>query len=253
MTDVAQHYEQLLAEYYSWMFGPFDEKVAEQRALFERWGVVASGTGTALDLGSGSGFQSIALVDLGFRVMAIDLSQRLLMELVERKGERAIVPIQGDIRDVVRLVDTPVDLVVCMGDTLPHLESRDEVLQLLRAIHHLLVPGGRCVLSFRDLSVEQRGLDRFIPVRSDASTILTCFLEYEPAQVVVHDLLYVREGEQWTLRKSSYRKLRLSSSWLVAQLQAIGFMVEVQESQRGMSFLGVRKHNDAKSIETSDD
>ena len=31
MTDVASHYKQLLAEYYTWMFGSFEEKVAEQQ------------------------------------------------------------------------------------------------------------------------------------------------------------------------------------------------------------------------------
>jgi len=105
-------------------------------------------------LGCGSGFQSIALADLGFQVTAIDLSQRLLRELAERKGERAIVPLQGDICDILRLVDAPVNVVICMGDTLPHLESKDNVIGLLRDIYQLLVPDGHCLLSFRDLSNE---------------------------------------------------------------------------------------------------
>ncbi|GHO67502.1 SAM-dependent methyltransferase [Ktedonobacter sp. SOSP1-52] len=241
MTDVAHHYDQLLAEHYTWMFGPFEEKVSEQQELFKRWDILGDGTKTALDLGCGSGFQSIALANLGFHVTAIDLSQRLLAELAERKEKHAIVALQGDIRNVLQLVEAPYDVVVCMGDTLPHLESKDDVIHLLQAIHQLLVPGGKCILSFRDLSVEQHALDRFIPVRSDANTILTCFLEYEPESVVVHDLIYTRQGEQWARQKSSYRKLRLALSWLISQLQLTGFTIDAQESHRGMWFLAVSK------------
>lgn len=190
MTNVAHHYEQLLAEHYTWMFGSFEEQVAEQQVLFKRWGIRAQGVKTALDLGCGSGFQSIALANLGFHVTAIDLSQRLLVELAEQRGEHPIVSLQGDIRNVLQVVDAPIDVVVCMGDTLPHLESKDDVIGLLRAIHQLLASDGRCLLSFRDLSLEQHGLDRFIPVRSDANTMMTCFPEYEPESVVVHDLIY---------------------------------------------------------------
>ena len=36
MTDVADHYENLLAEHYTWMFGAdFDSLVVEQRALLD--------------------------------------------------------------------------------------------------------------------------------------------------------------------------------------------------------------------------
>lgn len=55
------------------------------------------------------------------------------------------------------------------------------------------------------------------------------------------DVAYTRQGEQWTLQKSSYRKLRLALSWLITQLQLVGFTVDVQESHRGMWFLAVSK------------
>lgn len=240
MTHVATHYEQLLAEHYTWMFGTFEAMVTEQRIRFDHWGITPKASKTALDLGCGSGFQSIALADLGFQVTAIDLSQRLLAELAEHRGERAIHSIQGDMLDVLQLVAPPIEVAVCMGDTLPHLEKQDDVIRLITAVRQLLIAGGIFILSFRDLSTELHALDRFIPVRSDANTIMTCFLEYEPETVIVHDIIYTRQGEQWTLSKSSYRKLRLEHTWVITQLQLAGFTVTIQEQHRGMWFLVAR-------------
>src|SRR5215813_5229357 len=164
MTSVRDHYESLLAEHYSRMFGDFEAKVAEQRALLERLGVGATQrAATAVDLGCGSGFQSIALACLGFQVMAIDFSQRLLAELRERTHGLPIEAIVGDIRDVTRLVSKQVELVVCMGDTLSHLEREVDLTCVFEGVVMRFAFGGRLVLTFRDLSGELRDLDRAIP------------------------------------------------------------------------------------------
>lgn len=86
-----------------------------------------------------------------------------------------------------------------------------------------LGPGGRFVSTFRDLTRELEGLDRFIPVRSDRDTVFTCFLEYEPETVNVHDLVYSRNADGWDFARSCYRKLRLSESWVVDDLSRAGF------------------------------
>jgi SAM-dependent methyltransferase len=235
-NPVANHYETLLAEHYTWMFGAsFDQKVSEQRALLESLGVSATPaglTGVALDLGCGSGFQSVALADLGFRqVIAVDTSGKLLAELEAHRSER---PIRILLADLSALQDfakpESADLIACMGDTLTHLPGKGEVSKLFADSYRALIPGGTIVLTFRDLTQPASGLDRFIPVRSDADKIMTCFLEYEsPETVVVHDLIYVRNGLEWALHKSSYRKLRLAPKWVCDQLTAVGFRVERNE------------------------
>lgn len=229
--DVVRHYEALLAEHYTWMFGgSFADKVDEQRALLEGLGIAAGPHGLALDLGCGPGFQSLALVSLGFtRVLAIDTSRALLAELATHSSGQPIEPIEADLTQLSQFTRPgSADLIVCMGDTLTHLESFSAVTRLFHDALALLAPGGRLVLTFRDLSAALTGLDRFIPVRSDETRILTCFLEYEPETVRVHDLLYVRDDQGWSFRKSSYRKLRLAPERVVAALCDAGF--EMQHS-----------------------
>jgi hypothetical protein len=79
---------------------------------------------------------------------------------------------------------------------------------VFQKLSELLVANGRLILSFRDLSEERFGVNRFIPIRSDPERIMTCLLEFEQEPVIVHDLLYVRKDEGWELHKSAYRKQR---------------------------------------------
>lgn len=220
--SVTEHYDRLLAEHYSWMLGPFADRVAEQRDLLSGLGLAPGETGRALDLGCGSGIQSVALAQLGFDVTAVDTSRKLLDELDAAKDGLPITTMVGDI-EALPDFGTAFDAIVCMGDTLTHLSNVAAVERLFDAVTGLLSPGGRLVLTFRDLTAELAGTDRFIPVRSDSDRIMTCFLEYEPETVVVHDLVHVRQGEGWDLNKSSYRKLRLSPDWVRDQLTRRGF------------------------------
>ena len=234
MSTASEHYENLLAEHYSWMFGDFNARVEANRAFFSTRGIAPKKSGPAIDLGAGPGFQSIPLAQLGFKVLAIDLSQKLLDELKNNRGTLPITTVRDDLLNFVDHFPSPVELFVCMGDTLPHLESFDQVKTLFKRIYGSLAWGGLFVATFRDLTFELKGLDRFIPVRSDANTIFTCFLEYGTDHVQVHDLVYAKEQNAWMLKKSSYRKLRISLEWTLDQLREAGFVIKTADNEKGM-------------------
>jgi SAM-dependent methyltransferase len=231
MSDVAKHYENLLARHYSWMVGAaFDTKVAEQLALLQELGV--RGEGLAVDLGCGPGYQAVALARLGYSpVRAVDGSEHLLNELAENAKDLPIERVHGDIRNLKKFTALEsASAIVCMGDTLTHLESLNDVSQLLADAHAALKPGGVMALTFRDLSIEREGLDRFLPIRADSDRIMTCVLEFETDHVVINDLIYVREGASWSLHKSSFRKIRLGVEDVLADLRLLGFSVKVNKT-----------------------
>src|SRR5690606_23276442 len=187
MPTAKQHYDQVLADVYSWMLGGFESGVERNLAFFRKHGIEPRGSKTAFDLGAGCGFQSIPLAQLGFAVTAVDFDRKLLAELVANMGAHCVSTVEDDLLNFDRYTEGPVELIVCMTDTLLHLESQHDVRKLFGKVFGALEPGGRFVVTFRDLSQELVDLDRFIPVRSDDTTILTCFLEYEPRTVKVHD------------------------------------------------------------------
>ncbi len=232
MSAVDEHYEHLLAQHYSWMFGvSFEERVNEQKAFLshalEPLESAPEDT-LAVDLGCGPGFQTIALAQLGFSpVIAIDTSSALLDELRSHIGNLPVKTEKADLRTLPTIVPAgQATVIVCMGDTLTHLPRRADVATLFRDVFESLRPGGMFVITYRDLTKELFGTDRFIPVRSDDDKLMTCFLEFENADsVVVHDLVHVRQGVGWSLNKSSYKKLRLGVAWVSEELSKAGFEI----------------------------
>jgi SAM-dependent methyltransferase len=229
MATVKEHYENHLAKYYSWISGGLAQKLEEHRNFFKDHHVLPRRSGVAVDLGAGSGFQSIPLAELGFRVIAIDLSKNLLAELKESAKDLPVEIINDDLLNFSKHCPAKIELVVCMGDTLTHLNTHQNIRHLLTMIYNALETGGRVILTFRDLTTELRGLDRFIPIRNDANTIFTCFLEYEKDYVKVHDIIYERKKNHWNLKKSFFKKIRIFPQQTKKILQDIGFKVEASD------------------------
>ena len=242
MNTAKDHYDQQLASVYSWMAGAPEAALQRNHDLFRQLEIGSSPKGIAVDLGAGSGFQSIPLAELGFSVVAVDFCAELLSELNDRASNLTIHTVHDNILNFPQYLEEQAQVVVCMGDTLTHLESLSSVQSLLLSVKGALATSGKLVLTFRDyVSTEPHGAARFIPVRSDESTILTCFLEYHEKVVEVYDLLYQKEGDRWVLNTSSYPKLRLDKSWVCDQLQKLELQVIQNELINGMICIVAQK------------
>ncbi len=234
MATASEHYERHLARHYSWLFGSFNDTVEANRHFFNMHNLIPGKSKIAIDLGSGPGFQSIALAQLGYSVFAFDLSQILLDELKSNGGRLQITPIKEDILNFGSHCHESIELCVCMGDTLTHLDSFEKVKSLFAEVYRALEIGGKFVLTFRDLVPELKGVDRFIPVKSDSETIFTCFLEYEAEYVRVNDMIYTKCWDGWKLDVGCYRKLRIPQEWASRELLDLGFTIALCENNKGM-------------------
>jgi 2-polyprenyl-3-methyl-5-hydroxy-6-metoxy-1,4-benzoquinol methylase len=235
MQSVHDHYASHLAPIYAWMCGGVEAALVRADAELDALGLMPRAERRAVDLGAGFGAHSIPLARRGFEVLAMDGSAQLLRELRALAASLPIEAVQDDILSFrSHLTGGAPEVILCMGDTLTHLSDLRAVEILFEAAASAIAPGGVLVLSFRDYTTALEGERRFIPVKSDADRILTCFLEYTAEHVVVHDLVHERTGGEWRQRVSAYRKLRLPPDWVAAALGRAGFRTRRQASSGGM-------------------
>ena len=240
MSTVNEHYNYLLADIYSWMSGDFRDQVNQTREFFIKNNIKPSETHSAIDLGSGHGIQSAALIELGFNVTAVDQNEKLLTELKQNTSNK-VKTINGDIAEFSYPGNIKPELIVCMGDTITHLPTADDVRKMIKNAAENLVINGKLVLSFRDLSNELKGVSRVIPVKSEPTRILNCFLEFGKEKVNVNDILHEFVDGRWEMKVSSYSKLKLSAGEISEMLKTAELDLIHSEKLKGMEFIIAQK------------
>lgn len=97
MASVNEHYDSLLSGVYSWLFFEFEDAKNRNVEFFKKQQIILVNSGTAIDPGAGSGFQSISLAEADCSVIAIDLNRQLLEELRQNGKNLKINTIQDDL------------------------------------------------------------------------------------------------------------------------------------------------------------
>lgn len=239
---VKEHYDNHLGNFYSWYSGDFDTNKELFKQFCIRNKIRPSGSTHALDLGAGNGVQSFALAELGFKIKAIDFNNQLLAELTSRNTNHALEIVDDDIRLISKYVAFRPELIICCGDTLPHLESFDEVKKILQDSHDILTSKGKILLTFRDYTTDLQDTSRFIPVKSDSERILTCFVEYFSDKIRVTDLLHEFENGMWVQKVSSYYKIRITREMISDYLFDCNFDIIANLSENRMINLIAQKN-----------
>ena len=95
---------------------------------------------TILDVGAATGNLTAYLSSQGYEVTAIDLSERL----IAKAAEKGITVQQRDMLTIDEL--STFDNIVCIGNTLPHLDSKASIQLFLQKAYGQLTQGGKLVL-----------------------------------------------------------------------------------------------------------
>ena len=129
-----------------------------------------------------------------------------------------------------------------MGDTLPHLPDMNSVEKLISNAFNELAPKGKIVLTFRDLTFELKGAERFIPVKSDDNKVFTCFLEYHNDYLDVYDIVNENENGRWVQKISTYKKIKISEEQIKSILNTAGFKIDYFNKDKGlMTIIGSKE------------
>tara|TARA_R110002049_G_scaffold4601_5_gene32484 strand:+ start:673107 stop:673859 length:753 start_codon:yes stop_codon:yes gene_type:complete len=238
MNNAKPHYDSVLGKIYSWMTGDFDQAVAAATESLSHLNIKPQDS--VVDLGAGHGVYAVAAAKQGASVVAIEQCRLLLNELTENRATLPIEPVEDDLIDFKKHLTGATDLILCMTDTLLHLNSRSQVDAVFRSAKSTLKRGGHFLISVRDYSKATAGDRMCLLVREDKSRIQTCLLEYGSEIVTVNDIVHEHSDDGWSVLHSCYPKLRLSPTDIADIADPYGFDLVQKSEVRGMNFMTFR-------------
>ncbi len=151
------------------LYDPWSSSVIEDISFYVEE-ALAAGSGPMVELGVGTGRIAIPTALAGVHLIGVDSSPEMLAVCLERAREAGVADRLdlrlGDLREPP--VDERVPLVTCPFRSYLHLGDDGERLAALRAVHDLLLPGGRLIF------------DVFAPSADDIEDTHARWLEREP-------------------------------------------------------------------------
>jgi glycine/sarcosine N-methyltransferase len=154
MPETAQTYDDLAA-HYDQIFENWEQSMARQAAVLGK--ILRSECGErrpvrVLDCACGIGTQSLGLAMNGFEVEGCDLSSAAIERARLEAAKRGLT-IPFSVANMLELSAIPrssFDAVICIDNSLPHLESDEQLLQAVKQAYGKLRAGGSFVGSIRD-------------------------------------------------------------------------------------------------------
>ncbi len=144
---IADHYDAFVADT---PLCRLDQQLLEHWLPADSDASPAAAGQVVLDLGAGTGRASVSLANRGYQVIAIDLSQPMLVRLNERsqqiEGVGTVHSLRANLVDLQCLRDDSADHAICLFSTLGMIQGRQNRLEVLRHIARIVRPGGRLVV-----------------------------------------------------------------------------------------------------------
>jgi glycine/sarcosine N-methyltransferase len=210
------------------------------------------GARRVLDAACGTGMHAIALAQRGYEVVGADLSPAMI-ERARANAAAAGVQVRFTVAgfgQLSTLVGTGFDALLCLGNSLPHLLTPEDMAMAFFDFAVCLRPGGLALIQNRNfdavLARGERWMEPQAHREGEAEWLFLRFYDFEPDGTITFNLVTLRrEGAgEWRQQVRSTRLWPQRRDDLVAALAAAGFgEIACWGDMQGMPFDADRSPN----------
>ena len=217
MFDVMTDWEQRLAAE-----GPFLREILRE-----------VGARRVLDAACGSGGHSLALAKWGYSVSGADVSAGMvaLARLKATEAGLEDLPfIQASLAELPeQFPAAQFDAVVCLGNSLPHLLSQEDLVAAFRGMANIIRPGGLLITQNLNYDLRWRTQPRFFAAQGGTlngnEVLVWRFADYNQpvGRIAFHIALFQKGPVDWQVEVHTTPQRPLFAADLIAALESEGF------------------------------
>ena len=213
--NLAASYDRLTndVDYESWV--DFAQAILKREGLQPR---------TVADLACGTGSATRILARRGYRVTAVDLSEEMLTEAMDKCSDLENIPTFAH-QNLARLhLPRAVDMAVCFLDSLDYILDPADCEAAIRRTYRALNPGGIFIFDV-NTPEKLRAMDGQVFLDEDDDVYCVWRGEFdEETNICSYGMdLFQREGEVWHRSFEEHREYAYSIEQLKGFLKKAGF------------------------------
>jgi glycine/sarcosine N-methyltransferase len=219
-------------EFYDTLAGDYDtmirfqERLESEKKVLKRW-QDRYHFKNALDAGCGSGLHTLALCALGLSATGVDLSAAMIKKAQEnanRFGSGEVSFHQTSFAQLSGHIAERFDALFCLGNSLAHCLTQDELISALKSFHHLCNTGGMSVVQLLNYKKILDEKERFVAINRFSHKEYIRFYDFVDPMLNFNILKIDLEKQTHALQTTTLYPYTLGD--LKPALVSCGFVVE---------------------------
>lgn len=207
-----------------------------------------------LDLACGTGNYSIALAELGCSVTAVDLDGSMVHNL-NKKAQQQNLDIDAHVMDmkcIDKLNNNKYDMILCIGNSLVHLENMQEIKELINKLHSLLNEDGMLIIQTVNYDRILKYNIKELPTidRSEQGVKFIRKYDYKNNKILFNGKLIINEHGEEKMYDNIVQLYPLSSEDLIKiynnldmkNIEMYGGFNEVEYNEEAFAFVTTAVH-----------
>ncbi|MFI0435824.1 MAG: class I SAM-dependent methyltransferase [Parachlamydiaceae bacterium] len=226
-----QSFYDKLASIYHLIFEDWDISMREQGKVLSHLIPPPDIASPILDCACGIGTQSLGLASLGYQVEGSDLSHSEIRRAQKEASVRGL-SINFRVDDMRQLKTAPLShygVVMCMDNSLPHLDSSEDLFNSLTAMRDRLKNGGVLLISLRDYKKLLEDRPNVMPPKFFQNGKYRRFVHQiwdwvDERRYVVHLYITYETAEGWKSHHSVGHYRAVTVEEIVSFMEKVGFI-----------------------------
>jgi SAM-dependent methyltransferase len=176
--------------FYSQLAGDYDEmtrfshREKSESAILRKW-IKHYRFHTALDAACGTGLHVILLNKLGIRTVGVDISREML-NVAKKNAEVLgfhVQFIQAPLQNLTPKINKKFDAIFCLGNSLPHILDRNELMSIFQTFKQLLNENGILALQLLNYEKILKDRNRIIAIHREKKNEYIRFYDFLNGEV----------------------------------------------------------------------
>lgn len=206
MLNSPKQFYDKLSENYDQMIN-FSNRLEKEKGVWSNW-LKDSGFKSVLDVGCGTGLHALVFSDLGMSVTGVDVSLSMLRRARDhaRRYEREVAFVAGDVTKLP-FTGLTVDLITCLGNTLPHLKDLQELTGFFSDCRRMMSPDSAVIIQMLNYNKIMNRQERIVSIKQTEEHTTVRFYDFEQPRLRFN-LLTIYKDNQYHLESTMLTPFR---------------------------------------------